>query len=285
MLNFQKYNIFLIVVVLLIFSAPSFALNFDVSVDEEIRKNYNPSKLEIENLPPLPNVKSTPQTSTIYNTKPASNLPQLSKPTQKPIISAIDKSTALKLRYGTKFIVRSQQGISDSLRVGSRLSFVLQRPVSQTFVTIPQGTVFYGEVIDSHTPQISGNGGLLVIKIDSMTYQGKNVPIDAKITKVNHKNVYINNIKGKRQYWKNVAKQVNKGDRFYKRTRRASAKLSGNPFGTIISPIPTIVGMGTYAVNLVGSPIIGLFGKGGRISVPAGSQFEIKLVEEAYLPY
>ena len=180
--------------------------------------------------------------------------------------------------------MRSQQGISDSIRVGSRLSFVSQRPVNQTFVTVPQGTVFHGEVIDSHNPQISGNGGLLVLRIDSMNYQGKNVPIDAKITKVNHKNVYITNIKGKRQYWRNVAKQVNKGDRFYKKTRRTSAKLSGNPFGTIISPIPTIIGMGTYAVNFVGSPIIALFGKGARISLPAGTEFEIKLINEAYLP-
>lgn len=285
MLKFQKYSIFLIIVSLLICVMPSFALNFDVSVDDEIRKNYNPSKLELENLPPLPNVKPAGNKTNYGSTKPVNNLPTLSAPSQKPIISAIDRSTAVKLRSGTKFTVRSSQGISDSLRVGTRLSFVTQRAVNQTFVTIPQGTVFHGEVADSHTPQVSGNGGLLVLQIDSMNYQGRNIGVNAKITKANHKNIYVNNIKGKRQYWRNVARQVDKGDRFYKKTRRASAKLSGNPFGTIISPIPTIVGMGAYAINFVGSPLIGFFGTGGKISIPAGSEFEIKLLEDAYLPH
>ena len=34
--------------------APALALELDLSVDEEIRINYNPSKLEQQNLPPLP---------------------------------------------------------------------------------------------------------------------------------------------------------------------------------------------------------------------------------------
>lgn len=287
MIRHIKPYAILLIFILSVFGVRSCALDFDVSVDEEIRKNYNPSKLEMENLPPVPGVSPSSQSKPAYynNTKPANNLPALSTPTQKPIISAVNKSTALKLPCGTKFRVKSLQGLSDSSREGARISFVSLTPVSKLFVTIPQGTVFNGQIVDSHLPQISGNGGLLVLSIDSMNYKGKNIYINAKVTKVNHKNVYINNIKGKRSYLKNISKQVNKGDRFYKKTRRASAKLSNNPVGTIISPIPTIVGMGAYAVNFVGSPIFALFGKGGKISIPAGSEFEIKLVEDAYLPH
>ena len=80
-----------------------------------------------------------------------------------------------------------------------------------------------------------------------------------------------------------MANQISKGEKFYKKTRRASAKLADNPIGIIIAPLPTVAGMAGYAVNLVGSPLIALFREGGRISVPAGSEFEIKLLEDVYL--
>ena len=263
-----------------------FALDFDVSVDDEIRKNYNPSKLELESLPPLPKVNPTSDVrgANYGSVKRANQLPALSKPIEKPIISAIDRTTALKLPYGTKFKVKSLQGLSDSTREGSRISFSSVNSVTKSYVTIPQGTVFHGVVENSHNPQISGNGGLLVLKIDSMNYNGKNVSVNAKITKVNNKKVFINNVKGKRLYWHNVAKQVDKGDKFYKKTRRVSAKLSSNPIGTIISPIPTVIGMGTYAINFVGAPVAAIFSRGGRISIPMGTVFEIKLIESAYIP-
>ena len=47
-------KIFLILFNLCFIIGPAAALQLDLSIDEEIRKNYNPSKLEQENLPPLP---------------------------------------------------------------------------------------------------------------------------------------------------------------------------------------------------------------------------------------
>ena len=90
-------------------------------------------------------------------------------------------------------------------------------------------------------------------------------------------------MKGKRTYWSGVAKQIDKGENFYKKTRRTSSKLADNPVGILISPIPVLTGMVVYAVNLVGSPVFALWSKGGRISIPAGSEFEIKLLEDVYL--
>ena len=283
MKNFIENIIFFILLQIVVL--PCYALEFDLSVDEEIRKNYNPSKLELENLPPLPSVKptntnKTPQSQSI---KPVNSLPDLTPAESKPIITNIQKETSLKLKRGTKFTVRSHQGFSDSTRVGTRISFVSQKPVYQKYVTIPQGTTFKGEIVDSHTPQLSGNGGLVVLKIDSMSYKGSTVGINAKITKANNKKIFVNNIKGKRQYWKNVSKQVNKGENFYRKSRRTSSKFANHPIGVIIAPIPTVVGMGGYAVNLVGSPIVSLFKSGERIYLPAGSEFEIKTLDDVYL--
>lgn len=264
------------------------ALEFDLSVDEEIRKNYNPSKLELEGLPPVPNVKPTtpakPVTS-IPNTPPIQQPPKtnLIPADQKPVIAKIDKSTAIRIPAGTKFKVKSQQTVSDGTRAGARISFVSQAPVTKRYVTIPQGTIFKGEVVDSHYPQKTGNGGLIVLGVDSMVFKGSTVGVNAKITRANGKKIFFNNIKGQRKYWKGVANQINKGEKFYKKSRRVSAKFADNPIGVIISPIPTITGMAGYAINLVGSPLIALFCEGGRISIPAGSEFEIKLLDDAYL--
>ena len=116
-----------------------------------------------------------------------------------------------------------------------------------------------------------------------MTFNGKTYPVNAKITKANAKNIYLNNIKGQRQYWANAGKQVDKGEAFYQKARKTSTKLANNPIGIIISPIPTIVGVAGYTVNTAISPITSIFAKGGNVYIPTGSSFEIRLNESAYI--
>ena len=257
------------------------AFELDTSVDDEIRKNYNPSALE-QTLPKLP--KTLP--NQISQPK---NVPTTEKTDEKPVINKVqinpnfDKSTAIRIKKGTKFKVRSGAYLSDTTQIGARLSFTTLSPVTQRYFTIPSGTVFGAVVINSHPPQITGNGGLLEIAVDSIKYNGQTYYANGKITKVNRKKVFINNIKGQRKYLKGVANQVDRGEKFYKKTRRASAKLSDNPVGMFISPIPVVVGTGVYAVNLAVSPIVSICSKGGRISIPAGTEFEIKLTEDVYL--
>jgi len=268
------------------------AFDLDTSVDDEIRRNYNPSALE-QSLPALPKVSptktptSTPPTSTTQ--APPKSLPvtQPSKPhigvKKLPNDYKYDKSTAIRIPKGTKFKVRSSSYLSDTTRTGARFSFTTLQPVTKRYVTIPTGTVFNAVVTNSHPPQATGNGGLLEIAVDGINFRGKNYYAQGKVTKANRKKVFVNNIKGKRQYWKGVANQVEKGQNFYKKTRRTSAKLTDNPITLIVAPVPTIVGMGVYAVNLVGSPLFSIGSKGGRLTIPAGSEFEIKLLDDIYL--
>lgn len=262
------------------------AFELDTSVDDEIRRNYNPSAIE-QSLPALPKVTPTNTTTTQAPPKTQPVI-QPAKPqigVKKLPTSQIDKSTAIRIPKGTKFKVRSSAYLSDSTRVGARLSFTTLQPVTKRYVTIPAGTVFNAVVTNSHPPQATGNGGLLEIAVDGMRYNGKTFYSQGKITKANHKKVFVNNIKGKRQYWKGVGNQISKGQKFYKKTRRVSNNLTDNPITLIVAPVPTIVGLGVYAVNFVGSPIFSIGSKGGRLSIPAGSEFEIKLQEDIYLEY
>ena len=288
-------NISTIFIIFMLLATPVFALELDTSVDDEIRRTYDPSKLE-QSLPALPKtaptqqntVSKTPQTTQAPKTAPKS-LP--STPVAKPQLGVkklpneykFDKSTAIRIKKGTKFRVKSNSVISDYLKEGSRVSFTTIKPVTQRYITVMEGTKFTAVVEDSHQPQMSGNGGLVVLMVDSITVNGQTRSVHGKITKANMKKIFFNNMKGKRSYWKGVANQIDKGENFYKKTRRTSSKLADNPVGILISPIPVLTGMVVYAVNFAGSPLFALFSKGGRISIPAGSEFEIKLLEDVYL--
>ena len=255
----------------------TFGYELDMSVDEEIKKKYNSSQLNYDVLPALPKASTPTPTKT---TPPKA---QLNYSTTAPVITKIDKTNAIKLSRWTKFKTKSNQAISDYLREGSYISFTTTSPVYKKNITIPAGSKLTGLVVNSHRPQITGNGGLVVIRMTNLTFGGKTYEISGKITKANTKKVFLNNIKGKRQYWTGVDKQINKGENFYNKSRQLSNKFSNNPILVILSPIPTIVGVAGYAVNTVISPLTAIGTKGGSLSIPAGSQFEIKLTDDAYI--
>lgn len=282
---------------LFVCAMPAYSLELDLSVDEEIRKNYNPSQLELDALPPIPEIKNsapkpvaTPQKTPVTSSAPPKVVPTTDFATKTgkvrndlPKTSSENDFTAIKIKKGTKFLVKSQTSVSDYSRAGAVLSFVSTKLVTKRYITVPVGTVFKGVVLESHAPQPGGNGGLIVMKADKMILNGSTYSIDAKITKAGGKKIFFNNIKGKRSYWKGLAHQIDKGENFYKKTRRTSRKLADNPVGILISPIPTITGIAVYAVNLAGSPLFSIYYKGGRVSLPAGTLYEIKLLEDLYI--
>lgn len=275
------YQILIITGVMFFSMLPVSAYELDLSVDEEIQKKYNSSKLNYDVLPELPKIDSTSSKPTSTPSSVPKSQPTFSA--SVPTITPIDKSTAVKIPKWTKFSVKSNQTISDSMKPGTVLSFTTTAPVYKKSVTIPSGARIDGVITDSHRPQVTGNGGLVVIRLNSITYNGKTFAIDGKITKSNSKKVFLNNIKGKRQYWSGVAKQIDKGENFYNKSRTVSNKFSNNPILVILSPVPTVVGVAGYTVNTLISPLTALTTKGGALSVPYGSQFEIKLLNNAYV--
>lgn len=258
---------------ILLSGAKSLAYQLDVSVDEEIKKKYNSSQLNYD-VPNLPKVeKSAAQQAPTT---------QLKYETAVPVITKIDKTDAIILKSGTKFSANSNQTISDGLKVGGVISFKTVAPVYAKYITIPTGAKITATVANAHRPQFFGNGGLVVIRINSITYNGKTYSLDGKITKANYKKIFFNNIKGKRAYLKGVSNKVKKGENFYKKSKQVAGKMSNNSLLQIFSFVPTITGAVGCAVCTVLSPITGLTQKGESITIPAGSRFELKLTEDAY---
>ena len=223
-------KIFFLLLLNLFLVNQALALELDLSVDEEIRKNYNPSKLEQQNLPPLPKTTGSQSKTVTTQPRPAqtttSTPPKTVPTTSEPVIKRVNKNlpgstltkddfTAIKIKKGTKFRVKSNAIVSDYLHEGSKVSFTSLTPVYQKYITIPAGAKLKASVKDVHPPQMTGNGGLVVLVLESVTFNGKTYSAHGKVIKANHKKIFVNNIKGKRQYWKGVANQIDKGENFY----------------------------------------------------------------------
>lgn len=260
---------------------PTFAVSdIDLSVDQDIRRKYNPNKIENDLLPPLPdNLKNDIKLKPTETVTPSTNS-STTTTTLKEVKIQKSYGQKLKLNRGTKFIVRSTSAMSDRMSVGTKIYFRLSKPIKTKFFTLPANTRFAGVIVDSHPPQLSGNGGLLVIKVDNVTINGRVQEINAKITKAQYKKIFFNNIKGKRTYWKNVEKSIKPGKRFYDKTWASTKNLARNSVTLIFSPFTLVAGVVVLGVNIVGSPVFAMFSKGGNLTIPANSPFEIKLLED-----
>ena len=273
--------------------------DFDTVVPPDGIDAFSPSSTPAKIAQPKPENTQTPaaKTSTTPSAsvkqQPAAKAPSvvITEPaieSKKPAAASkktIKTNSTAIIPRGKKFKVRLQQTVSDKTAEGTRISFVSSYPETSTYVTIPAGTVFRGRISDSHPPYITGNGGLIVIKVDQIIYKGKTYDIDAKVSVANGKHIFFNNIKGKRMYFQSIPKAMRPGTKFFKKMWRVTCNLAKNESGVeiILTPFSFLTGTLVYAVNFVASPVLAIFYKGKSITIPSGSPFTIQLREDAVL--
>ena len=293
--SLNKFFITFITIFILTCQPTLAVLDIDTSVDSDIRRKYNPQKAENELLPPLPdklkNEKknksgnnntstTTPKTiSTPQNTNPPKQTTSNTQKIQKP--KSLGQSITLK--KGTKLTVRSCEKLYDEMRIGKKVYFKISKPIKTNSFYLPETTTFVASIVDAHPPQITGNGGLLVINVEQVVINGKKQDINARITKSNHKKVFLNNIKGKRTYMANVAQNTQPGKNFYKSMLKKSKRYAKKKSTMILTPITYVCGAAVYGVNIIGSPVFALFSHGKNLTIPADTQFEIQLLEDTTL--
>ena len=260
------------------------AFDLDETVDDEIRKNYNPSKLtndvgvnniKDENLPDLPDI-------TKYNSSTKKNNASVSTAVEAPK-SVIYQKGNIRIRNGTVILVSNNSTVSDWQSKGAKIKFTSKSIVNGKGYSIPAGTPFWGEIIETHQPQLSCNGGLVVIRIYAMIYKGKTIPVKGYITRANDKKIFLNNIKGKRTYLKTMYKKGNWGRTIFGRMLTLTVNLGGSGSTILLSPFPFVYGTICLGANTLISPVTAFFSKGGHVSIPSGSNFKIKLLEAAYV--
>ena len=285
----MKKVIFLYLIILL--SCQScLAFDLDMTVDDDIRKNYNSGKLRHdmhtedthESLPTLPDISKyneSAKNETQQTVKEEINVP--AKEPDYTVPKAL--SGNIKIRKGTVINVVNSTKVNDWLAKGNTIKFYTKEPLVKKKYTIPANTVFYGEIIETHQPQITCNGGLVVIRVRKMVYKGQTVPINAYITRANDKMIFLNNIKGNRTYLKTTYQKGNWGRTMFNKMMTMTINLGGDGSTILLSPFPFAYGTICIGLNTLTSPICAFFSKGGHVSIPTGSQFKIKLLEDTFV--
>ncbi|OLA94222.1 MAG: hypothetical protein BHW64_04810 [Candidatus Melainabacteria bacterium LEY3_CP_29_8] len=244
-----------LLILILFFLSNGFAsaeLVIDDSIHNEIKKEY-----DLDNLPPLPktseelktieNRKTAPPIESVpikytsskktapkeikkINTKEYKNLKE-TKPKEYQKVNSQPKTfvtqssytnRSIKLNSGKTFDVKLMNTISSKSRVGTNVVFASIKPQTFKYITIPIGTMFYGKIVDAHSVQYTGNGGLIVVKVHSIKYKNKLYPLEAKVTLADDKHIFFNNIKGRRMYLKNMYKKTSYGRKTVRRTLKSS---------------------------------------------------------------
>lgn len=279
-------KVLIVYIVLFLFLSPVYAAIVDDSIDASIKRTYKTDIIEKDLLPNLPNVEpSTPYESdaTVFTQeeKPVTNVVK----TQSSHVSQnyTRDYKEIKVKKGTRFKVRLQNNIGDSTPRGTRVTFVSVYPETSRYVTIPAGTVFRGQVFNSHSPQVLGNGGLIQLKIDELVYKRSAYHINSKVGIANYKRIYLNNIKGRQKYLKNISNITKPGNKFMHKMLRVSERLNDGGVEIILIPVAVFCGVVVYGFNIVLSPVLSLFSMGESIRIPSGSYFEIKLTEDAII--
>lgn len=267
-------NFLIFILVFNFLSAPIFALQLDTSVDDEIRRNYNPSKLEQNvGLPALPQNLNNTQSARINLVQPHQCYTNFSSNGQSYVL----------LKKGTKFRLKLVNGISDRSSRGIKLTFVSTYPVSTTYFTIPTGTVFYGYILKSHAPQFTGNGGLIAINVNSIILNNELQPISASVTEANSKMIFFNKIKGKRKYISSTFSSMKPGYRFLKKMLSLTGRLAADRSSIILTPFSLSVGILGLGGNILVSPALALFYKGNSVYLKDGSEIEAKLLQDVFV--
>ena len=194
----------------------------------------------------------------------------------------ISPRSAVNVKESTKFEIAASQNFSDKTKENTKIKFVTKQAQSAGSVMLPAGTIFSGHIVQSHSSQLTSNGGLIKVVIDEIIYENVSNDINSKVISVNGKRIYFNNIKGQRMYLSNTAKNTQWGRKFCKKTYQATSSLyKKGGVCVLISPIPAVCGTAVCALNCVGAPIIAIFQKGGSINIKKGAMFKIKLNEDA----
>lgn len=252
---------------------PTNAIDLDTSVDDEIRQNYKSNELVDKELPELPKILNSSQAS--------------SKADTQEIIKQKTAQATFRgnIKKGTKISVINDNSINDGLKKGTKVTFHSKSPVYSKGITIPAGTKFYAEIIDAHPPQITCNGGLVELQVHSIVINHSVTPINGYITRANSKKIFLNNIKGKRTYLKTLWAKTGFGRNLFNKMLTLTINLGGDGSTLILSPFPAAYGTLVLGLNTISSPIIAFFSKGGRVNIPVGTDFVIKLKDDVGLFY
>jgi len=191
----------------------------------------------------------------------------------------------VKIPAGTQIRAVNAAKITDYMYAGQKIVFLTTQEIYTPYFRIPAKTRFTAQIVNSHRPQLSCNGGLVAFKITSAQINGYNQPVNGGIVRMKTDKIHFSNLKGEHTYWKTTCKKAKWGQKKFNQWAKTSSKLASKGPAVILSPFPYLGGCVLACASTVSSPVTALLGKGGSLTIPANTAFTIKLYDDAKIRY
>lgn len=188
-----------------------------------------------------------------------------------------EEITAVKLKKGRTFLVKSDLRLSNDVNTGTPVQFDSLSKESIFYPKSPSKVSFKGKVVKTKSPGYAGRSGRIKIALEKITVDNITYPVKALITKKENERVFLNSLGGNSVYLANLGDTISNGtiNTIYKDpcTNNICASSTTKPF----------VYLGAAAIQLADllvAPIASLFKTGNNLDIPANTYFEIKLDED-----
>lgn len=187
---------------------------------------------------------------------------------------------ATKVQKGRKFLVLSKQSLGNKMNYGSKVEF--ESAYNESFYTdkSPSKILFTGTVVKTGEPKIAGSGGSVKINIDRLKVGQITYPVDAVISKVDKRRVFLGNLTATPAYLNNLVNTANNGTITMNKVYQDPCTYTCSHENVLVRPIYYLGGAILGAADLVLSPLISLFLPGRDLYIPENTYYEIKLDDD-----
>lgn len=188
----------------------------------------------------------------------------------------------IKLEKGRKFIVKSDQALSNEIYNGTQVKF--ESPQKESIFAKKSGSkvIFQGKVTKTSGPRKIGKSGVVKIELDKITIDKITYPVAAIISKIENKNVSGNNLMADSIYLSNLANVANTGT-IHSSLKDPCKNNACIESGNLTRPVLFLTGAALGAADLLLSPFVSLFKTGKNVTIPQNTYFEIKLDKDLYV--
>ena len=145
----------------------------------------------------------------------------------------------------------------------------------------PAKITFHGVVEKTSRPRFIGKSGSIKIQLNKITIDKITYPVEALISKMNNRNVYLSTLTGSPNYWGNLADAANSG--IIHSTIKDPCGIDTCNINSYKKPFIYFGAATLQAADLLLSPFVALGKRGNDVDIPLNTYFEIKLDKDLYV--
>ena len=206
--------------------------------------------------------------------------PNVIRESAEEILHDVEFET-IKLEKGRRFTVISEQNLNNNIAYGIPVRFESVQNEYLAYNKKPAKITFHGVVEKTSRPRIIGKSGSIKIQLNKITIDKITYPVEALISKMNNRNVYLSTLTGSPNYWGNLADAANSG--VIHSTIKDPCGVDTCNITSLKKPFIFFGAATLQAADLLLSPFVALGKRGNDVDIPLNTYFEIKLDKDLYV--